>query len=204
MLVGIPTGSHPSAQGWSEPDWRGATQGHPNKIVSKPNGVALPFTHSAFNLLPRRLKAPEDWLTPRRFAHSGAVGFRASVLDCGGPPPLFITSAQVMPPFPAFFAMFVQQPNAKCSAGKIIIRYPERFAQEALGHDSKAVHQACARKAKVELPSLGEQERQRARFTGSRSKRPRWLSLRKRTSNLDERFAGRPRFGSGPRDSRTV
>ena len=33
---------------------------------------------------------------------------------------------------------------------------PERFAQEALGHNSKAVHRAYARKAKVELPSLGE------------------------------------------------
>jgi len=38
--------------------------------------------------------------------------------------------------------------------------YPERFAQEALGHNSKAVHRAYARKAKVELPSLGEYERQ--------------------------------------------
>lgn len=40
--------------------------------------------------------------------------------------------------------------------------YPERFAQEALGHNSKAVHRAYARKAKVELPSLGEYERQRS------------------------------------------
>jgi integrase len=39
--------------------------------------------------------------------------------------------------------------------------YPERFAQEALGHNSKAVHRAYSRKAKVELPSLGEYERQR-------------------------------------------
>ena len=38
--------------------------------------------------------------------------------------------------------------------------YPERFAQEALGHNSKAVHRAYSRKAKVELPSLGEYERQ--------------------------------------------
>jgi hypothetical protein len=45
--------------------------------------------------------------------------------------------------------------------------YPERFAQEALGHNSKAVHRAYARKAKVELPSLGEYERQRTKFTGS-------------------------------------
>src|SRR5262249_40120062 len=39
--------------------------------------------------------------------------------------------------------------------------YPERFAQEALGHNSKAVHRAYARQAQVELPSLGEFERQR-------------------------------------------
>ncbi len=32
--------------------------------------------------------------------------------------------------------------------------YPERFAQEALGHNSKAVHRAYARNAKVVLPSL--------------------------------------------------
>jgi integrase len=39
--------------------------------------------------------------------------------------------------------------------------YPERFAMENLGHNSKAVHRAYARKALVELPSLGEYERQR-------------------------------------------
>lgn len=39
--------------------------------------------------------------------------------------------------------------------------YPERFAQEALGHNSKAVHRAYARKARVELPSLGEYEQNR-------------------------------------------
>lgn len=43
--------------------------------------------------------------------------------------------------------------------------YPERFAQEALGHNSKAVHRAYARKAQVELPPLSEYERQRAKFT---------------------------------------
>ncbi len=36
--------------------------------------------------------------------------------------------------------------------------YPERFAQEALGHNSKAVHRAYARKACVLLPSLNEYE----------------------------------------------
>lgn len=45
--------------------------------------------------------------------------------------------------------------------------YPERFAQEALGHNSKAIHRAYSRKAKVELPSLGEYERKRAEAKGS-------------------------------------
>lgn len=37
--------------------------------------------------------------------------------------------------------------------------YPERFAQEALGHNSKAVHRAYARRAQVTLPSLEEYEK---------------------------------------------
>ena len=37
--------------------------------------------------------------------------------------------------------------------------YPERFAQEALGHNSKAVHRAYARRAQVKLPSLESYER---------------------------------------------
>jgi integrase len=36
--------------------------------------------------------------------------------------------------------------------------YPERFAQEALGHNSIAVHRAYAKKAKVKIPSLEEYE----------------------------------------------
>jgi integrase len=40
--------------------------------------------------------------------------------------------------------------------------YPERFAQEALGHNSKAVHRAYARRAQVRLPSLESYERQAA------------------------------------------
>jgi integrase len=46
--------------------------------------------------------------------------------------------------------------------------YPERFAQEALGHNSKAVHRAYARKAQVRLPALEEYEQLNA-TTGSRS-----------------------------------
>jgi integrase len=37
--------------------------------------------------------------------------------------------------------------------------YPERFAQEALGHNSVAVHRAYAKKAKVKIPSLEEYEK---------------------------------------------
>lgn len=36
--------------------------------------------------------------------------------------------------------------------------YPERFAQEALGHNSKAVHRSYAKRAQVTLPSLEEYE----------------------------------------------
>lgn len=37
--------------------------------------------------------------------------------------------------------------------------YPERFAMQALGHTSKAIHRAYARKAQVTLPSLEEYEK---------------------------------------------
>ncbi|MES2697762.1 MAG: tyrosine-type recombinase/integrase [Verrucomicrobiota bacterium] len=40
--------------------------------------------------------------------------------------------------------------------------YPERFAQEALGHQSKAVHRAYARKAVVTLPALEDYEKKAA------------------------------------------
>jgi integrase len=46
--------------------------------------------------------------------------------------------------------------------------YPERFAMENLGHNSKAVHWAYAGLAEVELPSLGEFERQRAAFANGK------------------------------------
>jgi integrase len=35
---------------------------------------------------------------------------------------------------------------------------PERFAQEAMGHNSKAVHRAYAKKAQMKIPSLEEYE----------------------------------------------
>ena len=37
--------------------------------------------------------------------------------------------------------------------------YPERFAQDALGHNSQAVHRAYARKAKVIVPALEDYEK---------------------------------------------
>jgi integrase len=50
--------------------------------------------------------------------------------------------------------------------------YPERFAQEALGHNSKAVHRAYARKAQVELPALSDYEKQRAIFRDGQMAEP--------------------------------
>jgi integrase len=40
--------------------------------------------------------------------------------------------------------------------------YPERFAQEALGHQSKAVHRAYARKAQVVISTLEDYEKRAA------------------------------------------
>jgi len=40
--------------------------------------------------------------------------------------------------------------------------YPESFAQAALGHNSKAVHRAFAKKAHVLIPTLDEYERKMA------------------------------------------
>jgi integrase len=45
--------------------------------------------------------------------------------------------------------------------------YPERFAQEALGHNSKAVHRAYARNAQVTIPSLEDYEKNAASRRGS-------------------------------------
>ena len=37
--------------------------------------------------------------------------------------------------------------------------YPERYAQQALGHASAAIHRAYAKKARVEVPPLEEFEK---------------------------------------------
>lgn len=42
------------------------------------------------------------------------------------------------------------------------VGYPERFAQEALGHNSKAVHRAYAKRALMKIPSLEEYEERAA------------------------------------------
>ena len=44
-------------------------------------------------------------------------------------------------------------------AWQIRFHYPERFAQEALGHNSKAVHRAYAKRALVKIPSLEDYEK---------------------------------------------
>ena len=42
------------------------------------------------------------------------------------------------------------------------VGYPERFAQEALGHNSKAVHRAYAKRALMKIPSLKDYEQRAA------------------------------------------
>jgi integrase len=45
------------------------------------------------------------------------------------------------------------------------VGYPERFAKEALGHNSKAVHRAYAKKALMRIPSLEDYEQRAAMKT---------------------------------------
>jgi integrase len=40
--------------------------------------------------------------------------------------------------------------------------FPERFAQPALGHNSKAVHRAYAKRALMKIPSLEDYEQRAA------------------------------------------
>jgi hypothetical protein len=42
------------------------------------------------------------------------------------------------------------------------VGYPERFAQEALGQNGKAVHRAYAKRALMKNPSLEDDEQQAA------------------------------------------
>ncbi len=42
------------------------------------------------------------------------------------------------------------------------VGYPERFAQEALGHNSKAVYRAYAKRALMKIPSLEDYEQRAA------------------------------------------
>ncbi len=50
-------------------------------------------------------------------------------------------------------------PNQPNQVWTVDFSYPERFAQLALGHNSKAVHRAYARKAQVTLPPLEDYEK---------------------------------------------
>jgi integrase len=47
--------------------------------------------------------------------------------------------------------------------------YPERFAQEALGHNSAAVHRAYAKRARMKLPSLEEYEKKAISLSTTKS-----------------------------------
>ena len=49
--------------------------------------------------------------------------------------------------------------------------FPERFAQQALGHNSKAVHSAYARHAEVTVPSLDDWEKEWERGAGQSAER---------------------------------
>jgi len=48
--------------------------------------------------------------------------------------------------------------SARAARSETLCGYPERFAQQALGHNSKAVHHACSKHALMKIPSLEDYE----------------------------------------------
>jgi len=54
--------------------------------------------------------------------------------------------------------------------------YPERFAQQALGHNSKAVHHAYSKHAEVTVPSLDDWEKEWVK-NSQRSVQPKLLPV---------------------------
>lgn len=60
------------------------------------------------------------------------------------------------------------------------VGYPERFAQLALGHNSKAVHRAYAKNAQVTLPPLEEYEREHEQKVVSLNNAPRRVAADER------------------------
>jgi hypothetical protein len=76
-------------------------------------------------------KAPEDWSTPRRFAHTQVAENRASVLDCGGPPPLFPEAYQTVPMLTGI-AIFKDRPVVGIYAVDLVwgLRLAARLTQQ--------------------------------------------------------------------------
>ena len=67
--------------------------------------------------------------------------------------------------------------------------YPERFAQAALGHSSKAVHQAYAKGAKVICPSLEQYEDKVVRLSSAKAESPRNACPKRRFSHKGQKGA---------------
>jgi hypothetical protein len=60
--------------------------------------------------------------------------------------------------------------------------YPERFAQQALGHNSKAVHHAYSKHAEVTVPSLDDWEKEWGK-NSQRNVQPKLLPVDFRSSS---------------------
>src|ERR1019366_7900007 len=83
----------------------------------------------------RNPKAPEGWRSPRRFARNENRNERASVLDCGGPPPLFPASDQIMKPIVhAFNSCNWPMSFSNCTATEFSALLPRTAAALACLH----------------------------------------------------------------------
>lgn len=75
--------------------------------------------------------------------------------------------------------------------------FPERFAQQALGHNSKAVHHAYAKRAEVTVPSLDDWEKQWSKTLRPSNSRRSYRLTFKRSRRPPKRI--RPRRPKAPR-----
>ncbi len=88
-------------------------------------------------------KAPEDWSTPGRFAFAPVTVLRASVLECGGPPPLFPPARQTVPG-PAATLMAAPAAAYFLSAARINFIYLAGSLSKSFLHIGQHSFTSCA------------------------------------------------------------
>jgi integrase len=119
--------------------------------VRPPPVGTIPTSSQTYSPFPKRTGRSET-----RSYHAASQIFRHFLLPKPLPPPHFHSMG---PGVTLHSYRYAWAERAK-TAG-----YQERFAQEALGHNSKAVHRAYAKRALMKIPSLEDYEQRAAAKT---------------------------------------